>query len=257
MKHRSLWLILGAVIAALAVCLSLAYFGILWPNRLFAAGYPVHGIDVSNHQKTIDWTAVSRDGTVDFAYIKATEGDDYQDAYFKTNWNDATEAGILKGAYHYFTVASSGARQAANFVKTVPVEKDCLPPVVDVEVGGTDPTAFRRELQDFLDAVETAYQQKPVIYTDYTMYEKYIGGAFDEYDLWIRAIVVPPSLAHDREWTIWQFCNRGRVDGINGFVDLDVFVGSRDDLLVLEAESCDSVRTPLASSRKRTIPWGE
>jgi lysozyme len=237
MKRRTRWTILLLLLVLLLTGSAvLGYLGILWPNRLFASEYPVHGIDVSNHQKDIDWEKVSRNESVGFAYIKATEGDDYRDAYFEANWNGATSAGIPKGAYHYFTVASSGARQAANFIATVPIEAGSLPPVVDVEVGGTDPTAFRRELQDFLDAVETAYHQKPVIYTDYTMYEKYIGGTFDEYDLWIRAIVVPPSLARDREWTFWQFCNRGRVDGIDGYVDLDVFVGSGKDLLVLETK---------------------
>ena len=47
--------------------------------------FPIHGIDVSNHQGDIDWNAV-RQSNVRFAYIKATEGGDHADETFMLHW---------------------------------------------------------------------------------------------------------------------------------------------------------------------------
>ena len=97
--------------------------------------YPFQGIDVSRHQGTIDWQDLPRQG-VDFAYIKASEGGDFRDTRFKTNWRAAGGAGIGRGAYHFFTLCRSGADQAANFLAAVPSDSGALPPAVDLEFGG-------------------------------------------------------------------------------------------------------------------------
>ena len=73
----------------------------------------VMGIDVSSHQRDIDWSQVSADG-VGFAYIKATEGAGFTDSHFRSNWDGARAAGITPGAYHYFTLCSSGEKQAQD-----------------------------------------------------------------------------------------------------------------------------------------------
>ena len=220
------------LVAGLGVA-TLVYFGVFWPNDLFAAAYPVRGIDVSNHQKTVDWAVVARDPGVDFAFLKATEGDDYRDRYFVTNWKAAGEAGILRGAYHFFTTASSGADQAANFIAVVPVEAGSLPPVVDLETFGSAPEDFRRELQDYLDLVEANYGQKPILYTVYAFYDEYLEGGFADYPLWIRDIVKPPAIGWSGEWLFWQYGNRSRVAGIAGYVDRNAFAGSRAELEAL------------------------
>jgi len=60
--------------------------------------YGVHGIDVSRHQRNIDWEAVSKlnhnDISISFAFIKASEGRTVIDEYFKDNWKAAKEAEI-------------------------------------------------------------------------------------------------------------------------------------------------------------------
>ena len=235
MKKRTarLLTVSAVVLAAGLGFAALVYFGVLWPNDLFAAAYPVRGIDVSNHQKVVDWEAVAREPGVDFAFLKATEGDDYRDRYFASNWKAAGESGILRGAYHFFTTASSGARQAANFIAVVPVEPGSLPPVVDIETGGIAPEDFRRELQAYLDLVETNYGQKPILYTVYALYDEYLEGGFEGYPVWIRDIVKPPALGWSGEWLFWQYGNRGRVAGIAGYVDRNAFAGSREELEAL------------------------
>ncbi|QYN32190.1 hypothetical protein K1T35_26675 [Pseudonocardia sp. DSM 110487] len=61
---------LFVVVGALAV---LVFHGIVWPNRIFAAGYEVKGVDVAHYQGEIDWEKLASQ-SIDFAWIKATEG---------------------------------------------------------------------------------------------------------------------------------------------------------------------------------------
>ena len=57
----------------------------------------------------------------------------------------------------------------------------------------------------------------------------YLEGGFEAYPLWIRNVVRRPKT--DREWTFWQYANRGRLKGYSGqekFIDLNVFAGSKE-----------------------------
>jgi lysozyme len=218
------------ILISVGVILFLVYTGYIWPNSFFANRYSIHGIDVSNHQKDIDWKQVNRNPKIRFAFIKATEGKDYKDKYFQENWNNASEAGLYKGAYHYFKTTSSGKEQAENFIELVPVEKECLPPVVDIEESGLDKETFRKQLNDFIGLLEERYQQKPILYVVYPLYNEYIKGEFEQYPIWIRDILKPPRLSDDREWMFWQYCNRGRIKGIQSYVDLNVFSGDINKL---------------------------
>ncbi len=207
----------------------LLYSGILWPNKIFSAGYAVHGIDVSNHQGKIDWDKIAQ-SSIKFVYIKATEGKDYKDKYFQDNWYNTSRIHLYKGAYHYFTIKSPGIEQARNFVNTVPVEKGCLPPVIDIEENGLEKEEFKKQLFDFIDAIEKRYNQKPVLYVVYPLYKEYIQGDFEEYPIWIRDVFLPARLKDNRKWMFWQYCDRGRTDGIDTFIDLNVFNGKMEDL---------------------------
>lgn len=112
-----------------------------------------YGIDVSHHQGPINWNRVARDD-VSFAYIKATEGADFVDNQFAANWSEADSAGLLRGAYHFFTLCTAGEKQAENFLRVVPDDRDALPPAVDLELAGNcrarpDRTTVERELTTF------------------------------------------------------------------------------------------------------------
>lgn len=74
------------------------------------------GIDVSNYQTNINWSTVKANG-VTFAYIKATEGTSYTNPSFSSQYTGATNAGIIRGSYHFARPdVSSGATQANYFV---------------------------------------------------------------------------------------------------------------------------------------------
>jgi len=219
-----------SVTVCFVILYALVYFGYIWPNSFFISRYTVKGIDVSNHQGEIDWVKVAQNERIKFVFIKSTEGRDYQDKYFAVNWNEASQVGMYKGAYHYFTTTSSGKEQAENFIGMVPYEKGCLPPVVDIEESGLSKAAFRKELVDYLTLVEEKYHQKPILYVVYPLYNEYIKGEFEQYPIWIRDIIKPPKLSGNRDWMLWQYCNRGRIKGVNTYVDLNVYNGNMDDL---------------------------
>lgn len=211
----------------------LVYNGFIWFNTPSKSKFPIRGIDVSNHQGVINWKEV-KSQHCNFAFIKATEGMDYIDKYFIENWEEAKKAGIRRGAYHFFTFRSSGLDQAENFINTVPNEKGCLPPVIDIEFGGNSKNipkkeSLIKELNDFIAKIESHYGRRPILYVTYESYNRYIIGEFEGLDIWIRDIVKYPRLKDKRQWLFWQYSNRGRIKGIKGFVDLNVFNGDMAD----------------------------
>jgi lysozyme len=191
--------------------------------------YPVRGVDVSHHQGEIDWLAVASDD-VSFAYIKATEGGDFRDPLFKSNWEGAGDAGLTRGAYHFFTFCRSGAAQADNVISTVPRAEHMLPLVVDLELGGNcarRPSAadFAADLSEFTAAVEHHYGWEPVRYLTTEFIEAYPTVVVGR-PVWIRSVFGTPRLPDGQPWLFWQFNPRGRVQGVSGPVDLNVFGGS-------------------------------
>ena len=211
----------------------LVYNGDIWPNSYFANQYHVRGIDVSAHQGLINWETVAKKNEVQFVFIKASEGMDYQDSHFRRNWDEANNHGMFRGAYHYFKTTSSGMAQARNFTSIVPVEAGSLPPVVDIEEEGLEDEQFRRELKTFLDELETRYNRKPIIYVVYPLYDRYINNEFANYPIWIRDVIKSPELSDGREWSFWQYSNRGRIRGIDSFVDINVYAKDYDELIKL------------------------
>jgi lysozyme len=199
--------------------------------------FPVRGIDVSHYQGTIDWARVRADG-VDFAYVKATEGGDFTDPAFTILSEGARRAGVRVGAYHYFTFCTGGAAQARQFLAVTggPKQGD-LPPVVDLEFGGNcsrvlTPAELDREYAAFEAPVRAAFGRSPVLYVTTDIMTRYLAGAEQRgsalaaRSLWIRNIVRGPGGGCER-WSIWQYTNRGQVDGVAEAVDLDVYCGTR------------------------------
>ncbi|HTV71104.1 MAG TPA: GH25 family lysozyme [Rhizobiaceae bacterium] len=187
--------------------------------------YPVRGIDVSNHQGVIDWRRVAADD-VSFAIIKATEGGDWIDKSFARNIEAARAAGLAVGAYHFFTFCRPGADQAKNFISVVPRDGSLLPPVVDIEFWGNCPeqpslATFAAELKAFLDPVEAAFGKPAIVYIIGEAIDLY-GSAVPERHRWVRSLAAHPG--HE-DWIYWQYHNKGRVDGIEGDVDLNVLQG--------------------------------
>ncbi|HKP32114.1 MAG TPA: glycoside hydrolase family 25 protein [Chitinophagaceae bacterium] len=192
--------------------------------------YNIHGIDVSKYQNIIDWESVKEmqveDVKVSFAFIKATEGISNTDAYFKRNWKLARDAGIARGAYHFFLATKSGKMQAENFIKKVDLEPGDLPPVLDVEqTYGVAPAKMRERIIEWLQTVEAYYKVKPILYTNVDFYKFYLKDEFDGYPLWVAHYLQKERPRIHRDWIFWQHSESGHVNGIRAYVDFNVFNG--------------------------------
>lgn len=200
-----------------------------------AAEYEVKGIDVSRYQLVIDWHMVAAGG-VDFAFVKASEGGDFRDERFSANWTGLLEAGIHRGAYHYFRPEVSSRRQANNYINAVgPLKRGDLPPVLDVEERGReDHAVFLEGLRQWLTLVEERYGVKPIIYTGQKFYNRHLAGYFPDHKIWVaRYKNEEPTLADGRQFSFWQYTDKGRIPGISGPVDINVFAGNHLDLALI------------------------
>lgn len=192
----------------------------------------IDGIDVSHHQAPLDWGRM-RDEGLRFAYIKATEGADWDDPAYRGHEAGAREAGVAVGAYHFFTFCADPAEQAAHFLSRLHLRPGDLPPAVDVEAGGNcaavpDAGALVRSLGEFNARIESALGRPPVIYTTQGFFLTRFSGTCGSSPLWIRNVVMRPFGAG--EWAIWQH-DVGKVGGAEGKVDRNVFAGNEADFL--------------------------
>ena len=213
---------------------NLKHFGIPIPGK-----YNIHGIDVSLYQNRINWKEVKKmkvdSISISFAFIKATEGECRIDRYFCMNWENAKKNQILRGAYHFYRPQKSSKLQAENFISTVKLEKGDLPPVLDIEclASGYPIENTIKGIKNWLKIIEKAYHIQPIIYTNIDFYTQYLANeGLSEYPLWI-AHYYKQNVSIGQKWYFWQHNDRGKVNGISGEVDFNVFNGNMDDLRAL------------------------
>lgn len=189
--------------------------------------YEVQGVDVSRYQGIINWQQVASDN-IQFAYIKATEGEIMQDSNFCINWEGVSKTNIARGAYHFFHPKLSALLQAQNFLFAIEkLENGDLPPVLDVEVtDGASKEIILNRMKSWLEIIELRLHQKPIIYTNMKFYYQYILGNFDNYNIWISRYNESSPQLISKQWTFWQYGRNGIVKGIPQPVDLNVFIGN-------------------------------
>lgn len=196
--------------------------------------YEIHGLDISHHQGAINWQELSKSvksgpfAHVKFVYIKVTEGTTWIDRLYEDHWQGAGTAGLDRGAYHFYSLKFSGLEQAQHFVKEINKFKWEIPPVVDLEFSGNSryrpsQTEFNYELVQFLSTVEAATGRRPLIYTTHFFYRRYLKEHFDEEQYWIRDIHFSPGKWRSPDWLLWQYEDRGRIPGIEGDVDFNLY----------------------------------
>ena len=92
---------------------------------------------------------------------------------------------------------------------------------------GMDTEQFCDSLFKFLLLVEKAYKQKPLIYTGANFYDHYLLGKLDSYKLMIAQYTKrTPVLKDGRDFEMWQYTGKGRLNGVNGYVDKSRFMGN-------------------------------
>lgn len=197
-------------------------------------GYKIHGIDVSRYQGRIEWRELTlnriKGQPIHFVFIKSTEGIKLKDTHFDKNWKQASRAGLYRGAYHYFKPKADPRKQAFFFIRNTPISKGDLPPVLDFEEDGNLPEKeLRSRLIIWLKLVEKHYKVKPILYCNAGYYKKYIKGKLEGYPIWVAHYKTRKPRINKDAWHFWQYTDKGKIKGIKGHVDMNVFNGTHED----------------------------
>ncbi len=220
----------------------------IYGDAIYPDSFEIRGIDISHYQQRIDWerlrNAQVKDEPLRFIFVKATEGVSLIDENFNENFYQAKRNDIIRGAYHFFTPDADPKAQARFFLKQVHLEPGDLPPVLDVEKAGTlNVQQMQKAVRQWLDVVEQHYGVKPIIYTGYKFKLTYLNDSvFNEYPYWIAHYYVD-HLEYTGHWDFWQYTDVGRVDGIAGFVDCNLYRGNLEQMmhLTIKQETIDSI----------------
>lgn len=208
-----------------------------------AAAVPVQGLDVSDHQTSINWIKVHSSGA-QFAYVKATEGTSFTNARFASEYDGSYQAGLIRGAYHFARPnTSSGAAQARYFVahgggwradgRTLPGALDMEPNPYGHTCYGLSRSAMVAWIAAFAGTYHALTSRWPVIYTARNWWAACTGGytGFAAQDpLWVARYAASPG-ALPAGWsfyTFWQYAPNGTFPG-----DQDIFNGSNARLRTL------------------------
>jgi lysozyme len=172
---------------------------------------------------TVSTFLITRGTSSGAAYIKATEGTDFTDDTFAENWTAAGGAGIQRGAYHFFSLCSSGADQARHFLSVLPADRGELAAAVDLELAdncSARPTStdVGRQVETFLSLLDRATGKPTVVYLGADFRALYGVRQLTGHPLWIPHFMVRPKDG----WSVWQVDGFAHVDGVEGKVDLDL-----------------------------------
>ncbi len=135
------------------------------------------------------------------------------------------------GAYHFFSLKTTAADQARHFLKYAVVRPDDLPPVLDVEptdaqieqIGGDE--VLMQRIRQFMQIVEQLTGKRPILYVNQMFIRNHMQNAQDikeHYNVWIARY---GQYRPDVKLVFWQLCPDGKVNGITGPVDINVFNG--------------------------------
>lgn len=209
-------------------------------TAMFQMSVGLSGIDVSEHQGTIDWKKVKAAG-IDYAMIRAGFGweeiDDQTDASLVQNVTGAKQAGLPFGLYHYsYADTVEEAKKEAEFLLDILEANNIAPsdlsyPIAfDIEEPDRLNVSQRRVNTDMVNAFCEIIRDAgylPMVYASKTVIQDYLY--YDEIsanNIWMAAWTSTPNDTEifDNCFPVdmWQYSESGTVDGINGRVDLNI-----------------------------------
>ncbi len=215
--------------AVLLACIAALVFAALIPARAVppSGGRQYRGIDISEFQGEIDFEEVRRSG-IEAVYIRVGAGE-YTDEYFAENYERAKAAGLKIGFYHYVTARSveEGRRQARFFASLAAGREPDMRLAMDFEYFGSLSVSQINAISEaYLDELTALTKKEAVIYSDLSNARDIFSRTLAEkYPLWAAQYGADEPSANGkwREWVGFQYTDEGRVGGIYGNVDRDIF----------------------------------
>ena len=198
------------------------------------AGPSVLGVDVSSHQGEIDWARVA-DAGVEFAMVRlgyrgTTSGGLYADEFAEANLRGAADAGLQVGAYFFSqAISPEEAEEEAAFVLDILGDQKLTMPVVfDWEFVNSEARTAKvdsRTLTDsalrFLSIMDEAGYWPMMYFNTYMSRHNLHLAELKQYDFWLALYSDRMTFPHEIQ--MWQYSCTGRVPGIEGDVDLNVY----------------------------------
>ncbi len=208
------------------------------------------GIDVSIYQEDIDFKRVARAG-IEVVYIRSSAGNSYIDPKFERNYHGAKENNLKVGFYHYVTARTiEEAREQAIFFASVIKDKevDCLLAMDFESFPGLSKEEINRISEEFLKTLERVSKKKAVVYSDASnALNTFDSRIYNNYPLWIAQYGVDtPQVNNWDSWVGWQYTDRGRIDGIRGNVDRDIYkdgIFAKENKPIKELDLKDNEKT--------------
>ena len=196
----------------------------------------LYGIDISSYQGDEAEGLDKNKDSLSFVICRATDGVTYQDPDFSTNWSTLEKKGFTRGAYHFFESDDDASSQVNNYVNTVgDLTNTDLPPIIDFEGAGIHDGATVDEivqtLKEVIEAMESSYSRKPIIYTNPSIGNTYLTDSyFSKYPLWIadysgEAEPIMPGAWAGSDWVLWQQTDSYVLNGDKS--DFDLFNGGQ------------------------------
>lgn len=242
--------------AVLLACIAALVFAALVPARAIppSGGRQYRGIDISEFQGEIDFEEVRRSG-IEAVYIRAGAGE-YTDEYFAENYERARAAGLKIGFYHYVTARSveEGRRQARFFASLAAGREPDMRLAMDFEYFGSLSVSQINAISEaYLDELTALTKRGAVIYSDLSNARNIFSRALAEkYPLWAAQYGADEPSANGkwREWVGFQYTDEGRVGGIYGNVDRNIFT---EGIFLSDSGRIDGEKRTSVRARTRTL----
>lgn len=242
--------------AVLLACIAALVFAALVPARAIppSGGRQYRGIDISEFQGEIDFEEVRRSG-IEAVYIRVGAGE-YTDEYFAENYERAKAAGLKIGFYHYVTARSvdEGRRQARFFASLAAGREPDMRLAMDFEYFGSLSVSQINAISEaYLDELTALTRREAVIYSDLSNARNIFSRALAEkYPLWAAQYGADEPSANGkwREWVGFQYTDEGRVGGIYGNVDRNIFT---EGIFLSDSERIDGEKRTSVRARTRTL----
>lgn len=242
--------------AVLLACIAALVFAALVPARAIppSGGRQYRGIDISEFQGEIDFEEVRRSG-IEAVYIRVGAGE-YTDEYFAENYERAKAAGLKIGFYHYVTARSvdEGRRQARFFVSLAAGREPDMRLAMDFEYFGSLSVSQINAISEaYLDELTALTRREAVIYSDLSNARNIFSRALAEkYPLWAAQYGADEPSANGkwREWVGFQYTDEGRVGGIYGNVDRNIFT---EGIFLSDSGRIDGEKRTTVRARTRTL----